>query len=312
MRIGIDVMGGDNAPEEAIKGVIAASNEASSDITIVLIGNREVVLPLLVENGVKEDGFEIVHTSEVIKTEENPTNSISKKRDSSIVKGYELLKEKKIDAFASAGNTGAMLVGAIYSVGSIKGVIRPPISSIIPKEAGGYGIILDVGANSDCKPDILHQFGILGSLYVEHVLKKKNPKVALLSIGEEEGKGNLLTHASYRLMKESGKFNFVGNIEGRDLFNEKADVIICDGFVGNVVLKLSESIYAMVRKRAIEDEYFSRFNYENVGGTPILGTNAPIVIGHGISNELAFKNMIHLAKDFVESNLVTIFKDIFS
>ena len=213
------------------------------------------------------------------------------------------MKKGEIDGFASAGNSGAMLVGSFYTVKAITGVIRPSITSVLPKENGSVGLILDVGINVDCKPDVLYQFGILGSLYAEHVYGVKNPKVALLNIGEEEGKGNLLTQSTYQLMKDSEDFNFVGNIEGRDLFNDTADVIVCDGFIGNVVLKQAEAFYVMTRKRGIEDEYFARFNYENYGGTPVLGVNGAVVIGHGISNGKAIKNMILHTAEVIQVNL---------
>jgi glycerol-3-phosphate acyltransferase PlsX len=173
----------------------------------------------------------------------------------------------------------------------------------LPKESGNYSIILDVGTNADCKPDVLYQFGILGSLMAENIYKISKPRVALLNIGEESEKGNLVAQAAHALMRDSKDFNFIGNVEGRDLFNGKADVIVCDGFTGNIVLKQAESFYTMIKKRGRSDEYFDRFNYENYGGTPILGINSNVIIGHGISNEVAIKNMILLAKDVVESKL---------
>jgi glycerol-3-phosphate acyltransferase PlsX len=183
--------------------------------------------------------------------------------------------------------------------------------SVLPKADGSNGILLDVGANADCKPEMLNQFAILGSLYSQHVFKRDNPKVALLSIGAEKEKGNILTLAAHQLLAENKLINFVGNAEGRDLFNDKADVIVCDGFTGNVVLKSCESIFYIMHKRKITDDYFARFNYENYGGTPVLGVNAPVIIGHGISNALAFKNLILQAQDVVESRLVQLIKDAF-
>ena len=228
---------------------------------------------------------------------------MTQKPNSSIAVGFQLLKDNHIDAFAGTGNTGAMLVGAIYSVKSVAGVIRPCITSLLPKEKGGRGVILDVGTNADCKPDVLYQFGILGSIFAEHIYGIKNPKVGLLNIGEEQEKGNLIAQAAHQLMRDSKDFNFIGNIEGRDLFNEKADVIVCDGFTGNVVLKQAESFYSLIKKRNRSDDYFERFNYENYGGTPILGINSSVIIGHGISNDIAIKNMIFLSKEVVEVKL---------
>jgi len=191
------------------------------------------------------------------------------------------------------------------------GVIRPCITSVLPKENGSVGLILDVGVNADCKPDVLFQFAILGSLFAENVYGLKNPKVGLLNIGEEKGKGNLLTQAAYQLLEDNDDINFIGNVEGRDLFNEKADVIVCDGFTGNVVLKQAESFFAILAKRNLLDNYFKRFNYENYGGTPVLGVSGNVLIGHGISNDKAIKNMILLGKDLIHSNLTKKIKTAF-
>lgn len=311
MKIGLDIMGGDFAPEATTKGAILAYKELSKDIKLVLIGNQEQINDILSSHNINPGSFEIISTDEVIGMGEHPTKAFSKKPNSSISIGFRLLKEGKIDAFASAGNTGAMLVGSVYTVKSIPGVIRPCITSVMPKENGSVGIILDVGTNADCKPDVLYQFAILGSLYAEHVYNIKNPKVGLLNIGEEEKKGNLLTQAAYELMKDTADFNFIGNIEGRDIFNERADVIVCDGFTGNVVLKQAEAFYSLIKNRGRSDEYFDRFNYENYGGTPILGINSSVIIGHGISNDLAIKNMLLLTKEVVEANLPHKIKEAF-
>jgi glycerol-3-phosphate acyltransferase PlsX len=204
-----------------------------------------------------------------------------------------------------------MLVGAMFSVKTIPGVIRPAMTTIVPKLKGGLGILLDVGANADCKPDVLVQFGVLGSLLAQSVYDITNPRVALMNIGEEEEKGNILSQATYPLMKETSLFNFVGNVEGRDLFSETADVYVCDGFTGNVILKLAESFYVITRKKQLNDEFFDRFNYEQYGGSPILGVNAPVIVGHGISSPEAIKNMILLSKNMIESKLVDKIKQAF-
>ena len=303
MRIGLDVMGGDFAPSATIKGAVLAQQELASTDTLVLIGDESKIKAELVLENVDSSKFEIVHAPDQIGMGEHPTKAFVKKPKSSISIGFHLLKEGLIDGFASAGNSGAMLVGAFYTIKSITGVIRPSITSILPKENGGLGLLLDVGINSDCKPDVLHQFAILGSLYAEHVHGISNPKVALLNIGEEEGKGNLLTQAAYSLMKDSEDFNFVGNVEGRDLFNDSADVIVCDGFTGNIVLKQAEAFYALTKKRGIKDAYFDRFNYENYGGTPILGVNGTVMIGHGISNAKAIKNMLLHTAEVIDAKL---------
>jgi glycerol-3-phosphate acyltransferase PlsX len=311
MKIGLDIMGGDYAPKAAVLGAIEAYKTLSADQKLVLIGDKEVAASILQENGVSPDNFEFVHTTEVIGMGEHPTKAIVQKPDSSISVGFQLLKNGGIQAFSSAGNTGAMLVGAMFSVKTIPGVVRPAMTTIVPKLKGGLGILLDVGANADCKPDVLVQFGVLGSLFAQTVYDIPNPRVALINIGEEEEKGNILSQATYPLMKATELFNFVGNVEGRDLFSESADVYVCDGFTGNVILKLAESFYVITRKKQLKDEFFDRFNYEQYGGSPILGVNAPVVVGHGISSPEAIKNMVLLSRNMVESNLVDKIKQAF-
>jgi len=311
MRIGFDIMGGDFAPKAAIDGAIRAQREFKNGEKIVLIGDKSQATALISDFGGNSDDFDIIHTSEVISMEEHPTKAISKKKDSSISVGFKLLASKQIDAFVSAGNTGAMLVGSMFSVKPIEGVIRPCITAIIPKPDGKFCLLLDAGANADCKPDVLCQFAVLGSLMMEHVMGVKNPRVGLLSIGEEKEKGNLVTVSAHHIMEESGSFNFIGNVEGRDFLSDKCDVIVCEGFVGNIVLKAFESIYVVMKKRGINDDYFNTFNYENYGGSPILGVNAPVIIGHGISNAHAFKNMIFSARDVINSKLCEIIYESF-
>ncbi len=303
MKIGLDVMGGDYAPDVTIAGAILAQKKLSDNDMIFLFGPEKIILDKLAEKGSNPNLFTIMHAPDVIGMGERPIKAYTHKPESSIAQGFKYLKQKDIDAFASAGNSGATMVGAMYSVNNINGVIRPSTLTIIPKENGGMNVMLDIGTNPDIKPDILYQFAILGSLYSEYVLGIKNPKVGLLNIGEEEEKGNLLCQSAFRLMKDSDDFNFYGNIEGRDLFNDKADVIVCDGFTGNIVLKQIEAMYRLMVKRNISDEYFDRFNYENYGGSPILGVNSNVVIGHGISSAKAIMNMVLLAKDIHEANL---------
>jgi glycerol-3-phosphate acyltransferase PlsX len=280
-----------------------AAKELPKGVTLVLIGDKDLAREYFVKNNVDPDQFEYVHTTETIDMGEAPTKAFSQKPNSSIFLGFRLLKENKIDVFASSGNTGAMLVGSMFTVKAIPGVIRPCITTLLPKENGGFGLILDVGTNADCKPDVLYQFGILGSICAREVYKIKNPKVGLLNIGEEPEKGNLVAQAAYALMKDSKDFNFVGNVEGRELFSDKADVIVCEGFVGNVLLKTAEAFYDVIKTRNRSDEYFDKFNYELYGGTPVLGINSNVLIGHGISSSVAFKNMLLLAKDVVEAKL---------
>lgn len=311
MKIGLDIMGGDYAPKATVLGAIAAYNVLPADQKLVLIGDKPTALAILEEQNFNADNFEFVHTTEVIGMGEHPTKAIVQKPGSSISVGFKLLKEGQIDAFSSAGNTGAMLVGSVFSVKTVQGVSRPAMATIIPKLKGGLGVLLDVGANADCKPDNLLQFGVLGSLYAELIYKIANPRVALMNIGEEEEKGNLLSLATYPLMKETSLFNFVGNIEGRDLFGSDTDVVVTDGFTGNVILKMAESFYVISLKKQIKDEFFDRFNYEQYGGSPVLGVNAPVVVGHGISNPEAIKNMVLLSRDMFESGLIEKMKQAF-
>jgi phosphate acyltransferase len=303
MKIGFDILGGDFAPANCLEGVVLASKELPADVKLVLIGDSNIAKDYFKDKGVDADKFEYVHTTDVIEMGESPTKAFSQKPNSSIFLGFKLLKEKQIDAFASSGNTGAMLVGAMFTVKAIPGVIRPCITTILPKEHGGFGLLLDVGTNSDCKPDVLYQFGILGSIYAKEVYKINNPRVGLLNIGEEPEKGNLVAQAAFSLMENTKDFNFIGNVEGRDLFTDKCDVIVCEGFVGNIVLKSTESFYDLLKTRGRSDEYFDRFNYELYGGTPVLGVNSNVIIGHGISTALAFKNMLILAKEVIEAKL---------
>jgi len=296
-------MGGDNSPDATLKGAYLASQYLSKEETIVLVGNEKLAKSWFKSNNIDSSVFDFIHADEVISMNEHATKALRKKPNNSISIGFNALKNKEIDVFSSAGNSGAMLVGSMFSIGPIKGVIRPSITSVLPKKNGGVGLILDVGVNADCKPDVLFQFAILGSLFAENVYNIQKPKVGLLNIGEEKGKGNLLTQSTYQLLEDNDDINFVGNVEGRDLFNDKADVIVCDGFTGNVVLKLAESFYSLINQKNIKDDYFDRFNYEIYGGTPVLGVDGNVLIGHGISNANAIKNMILLGKDLINSNL---------
>ncbi len=312
MKIGIDILGGDFAPEANIKGALLALSELSTDVRLVLIGDEENIKNQLTAHNADLNSFDIIHAPDVITMHDHPTRAIPQKPNSSIAVGFDLLAKKDIQAFASTGNTGAMLVGSIYKINTIPGIIRPCITSAIPAIDGSTSILLDVGSNADCKADVLYQFAVLGSLYVKTVFGKDNPRVALLNIGEEESKGNLLTVAAHKLMAESDEINFIGNIEGRDIFFAKADVIVCDGFTGNVVLKEAEGIYTLMKMRGIKDAYFDRFNYENYGGTPVLGVKGNVIIGHGISNEIAVKNMILHAHEVARSGLAVKINEAFS
>ncbi len=303
MKIALDAMGGDFAPDSTIQGAVLACEELPDDCKLVLIGQEELIRQKLHEFGLDSHKIEIINAHEVIEMGEHPTKAFSTKPNASIPVGYGMLKKGTIQAFSGAGNTGAMHVGAMFTIKAIEGIIRPGIAGFVPKESGGFGVIMDVGANADCKPDVLYQFGQIGALYSKHVFGIDSPKVGLMNLGEEEQKGTLLTQAAHQLFKISTKLNFVGNIEGRDLFNDKADVIVCDGFTGNVILKMAESFFDMITARDINDSYFNRFNYEEIGGSPILGINGNVVIGHGVSSARAIKNMIMLSVKMAESNI---------
>ena len=304
MTIGLDMMGGDFAPLEAVKGVLQYLGELNADANLVLIGNKDQMDPLLVEHQIPNNRIKVVHAEELIDMHEHPTKALKEKKKSSIAIGFHLLATGKTEAFISAGNTGAMLVGALFSIKAIEGVLRPTISSIIPKENGTSGILLDVGLNADCKPEQLNQFAVMGSVYAQLILGIDSPRVGLLNVGEEEGKGNILAQATYPLLKENKHINFIGNIEGRDLFMDKADVMVCEGFTGNVILKLAESLYEISHSQQLTNEYFDRFNFENYGGTPVLGVAKPVVIGHGISRAKSFKNMIRVAQKMIETDVL--------
>ena len=304
MNIGLDMMGGDLAPLEAVKGVAAFLADTNANVHLTLIGDETQIQTHLATHTVAAEKYTIVHTTQVIEMNEHPTKALKEKKDSSIAIGFYLLATGKIDAFISAGNTGAMMVGSLFSIKAIEGVLRPTIGAYMPREDGTLGLLVDVGLNADCKPENLNQFAVLGSLYAQHILNFDNPKVGLVNLGEEEGKGNLLVQATYPLLKQNKQLNFIGNIEGRDILLPKADVLVCEGFTGNVVLKLAESIYDIVKRRNIQDEYFERFNFEQYGGVPVLGVAKPVIIGHGISKATAFKNMIRIAQRMIETDLL--------
>ena len=311
MNIGLDMMGGDFAPLEAVKGASEFLSDAEADIQLTLIGVEEQIKEHLVNHPLPAEKYSIVHAAQVIEMNEHPTKALKEKQQSSIAIGFHLLATGKTDAFISAGNTGAMMVGSLFSIKAIEGVLRPTIGAYLPREDGTLGLLLDVGLNADCKPENLNQFALLGSLYAKYILNFDDPKVGLINLGEEEGKGNILTQATYPLLKENRQINFIGNVEGRDILGSKADVFICNGFTGNVVLKLAESVYDITKRRNISDEYFNRFNFEQYGGVPVLGVSKPVIIGHGISHAQAFKNMIRIAHRMLETDLLKKMQDSF-
>ena len=304
MNIALDMMGGDYVPLEAVKGVKFFLSQNNENVHLTLIGDESKLNPLLKEHAVSLENITLIHAPEVIGMHEHPTKALKEKQQSSISIGFHLLSSSKIDAFISAGNTGAMMVGALYSIKAITGVSRPAIGAYIPGDNGKLSLLVDVGLNADCKPENLSQFALLGSLFCKYILNHQDPRVALINVGEEEGKGNILCQAAYPLLKENDRINFVGNIEGRDILMDTAEVYVCDGYTGNILLKFAESIYDIVLKRKIDDEYFNRFNFEMYGGVPVLGVNKPVIIGHGISRAGAFNNMILMAKKMIEQDFI--------
>ena len=297
-------MGGDFAPEAAVQGAVLALEAIGPDSRIVLFGDEAKIKAVLEAEGCSAERFDIVATTEVIEMGDHPAKAFQAKADSSITVGFGYLAKGAIDGFASAGSTGAMMVGSMYAVKPIEGVIRPAISSIVPTIAGRPALLLDVGLNVDCKPEVLAQYGLIGSIYAEAVLGIGKPRVAVLNIGEEETKGNAQTKATYELLKEDGRINFVGNVECSYIFTgQVADVIVCDGFVGNTVLKMAEGLYHINKKLGGGNAFWDAMNYENVGGTPVLGVNAPVVIGHGISSPKAIRSMILSAERCITADL---------
>jgi fatty acid/phospholipid synthesis protein PlsX len=312
MRIGVDAMGGDYAPKAVVEGVLQSREWVSDDVKLVLFGDKSQLEEEFSKLGASADSYEIVHCSEVITMNDHPMSGISRKPDSSISVGFRALAAGEIDGFASAGNTGAMMAGTMTYIKTVPGLTRPAIAAYIPVSETEFNLVLDAGLNSDCKPEVLVQYGVLGSLYSQYIFGVKQPRVGLLNIGEEAEKGNLLAKSTHELMAKSTDFLFAGNIEGNEVFsNKRADVLVCDGFVGNIVLKEAESFYMITRRLGLKHPYLDCFNFENYGGTPVLGVNAPVIIGHGISNGRAINNMIRQTSKVIASALCAKFKEAF-
>lgn len=304
LKIGVDAMGGDFAPEAAVKGAVMALDRIAPDSRIVLFGDEVKIKAVLEAEGCPAERFDIVATTEVIEMGDHPAKAFQAKADSSITVGFGYLAKGAVDGFASAGSTGAMMVGSMYAVKPIEGVIRPTISSIVPTVAGRPALLLDVGLNVDCKPEVLAQYGLIGSIYAEAVLGIEKPRVAVLNIGEEEAKGNAQSKATHELLKADDRIHFVGNIEGSHIFSGRvADVIVCDGFVGNTVLKMAEGLYRINKAMGGDNAFWEAMNYENVGGTPVLGVNAPVIIGHGCSTPKAIRSMILSTEQCIRAEL---------
>ncbi len=319
-HIALDAMGADKAPEPEIRGAILACR--TLPVHVHLVGPQERIRPLLHEY---LDGerlpIDIVHASEHIGMNEKAAHAVRAKRDSSMRVGLRLVREKKVSGFFTAGNTGAGMATAKMVLGALPGVDRPALAVVVPTSAGSPCILLDVGANVDCKPQNLEQFAVMGEMYARSVLKISRPRVGLLSIGEEEGKGNELTAETLPLLKQL-PINFIGNVEGRDIYNGHADVIVCDGFVGNVALKTSEGLTKLVRdmlkqslnttvtaqvgallSRKAFNAFKKRLDPSEYGGAPLLGVRGVCIIGHGSSNERAIYNGIRVAAEFAQAGI---------
>lgn len=304
MRLGLDAMGGDFAPLEAVKGAIQYCTEFP-DHHIVLFGDQNAIEHSFNELNADSAAFKIVHCSEQIGMSEHGARAVAAKKESSINIGTSYLKEGAIDCFIGSGNTGAMLVSSIFILKPIEGIDRPTITSLLPRSEGNNGLILDVGANADCKPESLRQFALLGTVYARLISGVENPKVALLNIGEEKEKGNQLSQEAYKLLEQDKSINFIGNIEGRNLFSTgAADVVVCDGFTGNIVLKTAEGLFYKLAVSGIKSDFLNKFNFKNYGGAPILGVNANVIIGHGISKSDTFSQMLKQGANLVKSKLV--------
>lgn len=320
VRVVLDAMGGDNAPGEIVKGAVEATNERE-DIRVILIGSEEVISKELEKYTYRKEQIEIVHASEVIETAEPPVMAIRRKKDSSIVVGMNMVKKGEADAFVSAGSSGAVLVGGQVIVGRIKGIERPPLAPLIPTEKGA-AVLIDCGANVDARPSHLVQFARMGSIYMEHVMGIRNPRVAIVNIGAEEEKGNALVKETFPLLKECEDINFIGSIEARDIPHGDADVIVCEAFTGNVILKLYEGVAstlmttvkqsmmsnlrskigALLVKPALKST-LKRFDTSQHGGAPLLGLNGLVVKTHGSSKAGEIKNTILQCAIFKEQEI---------
>lgn len=319
MKIAVDAMGGDNAPKAIIAGSVLALREIES--SIVLVGKEDIIKKELEKNTTDFKRIDILNANEVVENDDKPVKAIRNKKDSSMVKGFESLKGKEVDAFVSAGSTGALLAGSLLKIGRIKGIDRPALAPIYPTKKG-FSLLIDAGANTDCKPRNLLEFGIMGSVYLQQVLGINEPKVGIVNIGTEEGKGNRLVNEAYDIMRKSD-MNFYGNLEARDVPAGIVDVIVCDGFVGNVILKLTEGVAmnmtsmlkeafmknfisklgALILKGGLK-EFKSKLDYTEYGGAPLLGVKRPVVKAHGSSNENAIKNAIKYGEIFSKNGVI--------
>lgn len=310
MQIGIDMMGGDFAPGSTIGGAILAKESLPGNVNIALIGDQDIIDRYAEDHQLDLSGISVIHTKDSVGMDDHPLKAFKEKPNAGLFLGQKMLMDGSLDGFCSAGNTGAMMVGAMQIITSIPGIIRPAIAAPVPNMDGTPSIMLDVGLNPDARPDVLYQYGSIGTIYSKLVHGIESPRVALLNVGREESKGNLVTRSAYQLMNESSAYNFIGNIEANEFFvSSRADVIVTDGFIGNMMLKQAEAFYRLISIKEVCNGYFEMFNFENFGGTPVLGINAPLVIGHGISNETAVKNMLLHTYEVVGADLVNRIKE---
>ncbi|HZJ57024.1 MAG TPA: phosphate acyltransferase PlsX [Clostridia bacterium] len=320
MKIIVDAMGGDHAPAEVLKGCVGAASEYQ--VRLTLVGREDIIKQQLQALGAPLESFEIVNASEVIEPDETPVTAIRRKKDSSMVKAFEILRRNPEGVFISAGSTGALMAGGLLRVGRIKGINRPALAPLIPTKGKPF-LLIDAGANAECKPENLVQFAIMGSVYMEQVLNRRNPTVGLVNIGSEEGKGNDLTKETYIRLKEQGNINFFGNIEARDIPAGIVDIVVCDGFTGNIILKLTEGLATNLFS-IMKEEFTKGFipkigalllkpslrglkdsmDYAEHGGAPLLGINGGIIKAHGSSDARAIKNAIRQGKRFIEQKVL--------
>jgi phosphate acyltransferase len=322
-KIALDAMGGDFAPINEIQGAIKFFENIPSDCNceIVFIGKEDKIKTAMSQYDCSKLKYSIVHANEVVTMYDDPTNVLKKKKDSSLYKGLTLHKQNKVDAFISGGNTGATLSAATILLGRINGVSRPTIGTFLPSNKEYPTFLVDVGANIDCKPRYLYEFAVMASIFVNQILGLENPKIGLLNIGEEPSKGTDAVLETYHLLKNSN-LNFVGNIEGGDILPGKVDIVVCDGFTGNIILKFAEGILSMIKEKikGLSNDtilnkllmasalpgfkkIFRDFDYQNYGGVPVLGVNGVVIIGHGKSSPKAYQNMIIRAYECIKSDV---------
>jgi phosphate acyltransferase len=320
IRISLDAMGGDFAPRNEIEGAIDALRTVNNRFEVVFVGPKDEIEDLLTEYSAKNLNYSIVNATQVIDMKDSPVSALREKKDSTITVGLNLHKNREVDAFVSAGNTGAVVSASTLILGRLQRVSRPTIGAFLPSEKG-LTLLLDAGAVTDCKPHFLYEFAIMGSLYAQLMFNCEKPRIGLLNIGEEESKGDELSKSAYKLL-ENSSLNFVGNLEGRDILQGKADVVVCDGFTGNVILKFAESVIGLLKNkfksyadRGVRQKVWmgmmrgtlrsilKEFDYQEYGGVPLLGVKGITIIGHGGSTPKAIKNMILKADEMIRKNI---------